>query len=519
MAAILNVGDNTSDILVIIKNYTGDRLNFGLAIEKARNTFGYENIELLICDDDCAIEKVSHSTGKRGLCGVILLHKIAGAMSAIGRPLLEITLLCRNLLASRLLRTIGFSFHLNHSNEFVDIEIGKGIHGEPGCFQMKSEKNVNRIIEILIEKLKFSEIGCGEIVLLFNNLGGTSQYVFTYFQQQFIEGIKGFNLKVAKIYAGEFLTSLNKEGISVTVLELKNPEIMKYLEYPIDVPSGHLFKDSFNHQTANVSDYMMKANVRTRIDNPLVSEEETIKTFKIIKAVGKDMVGLKDSLNEIDILYGDGDTGTQFAAGGKAMLINLKDDKLNLNDPECLMQQLSDILMESMGGSSGALFSIFFQCASKAFNDKNCNSVHNWLQAIKLGNNGIMLYGKANVGDRTMLDALKTGEMKLEQYYNDTISKEISLIGALNAFHKGCDEGAVATLKMMPKSGRAAYCFLDKPSDYKFESTSQDPGAYGISALSGSMCFDAIHESSEFTTADLQFINFHFSQCSSINCA
>ena len=171
LAAILNVGDTSNGVLVIIKNYTGDRLNFGLACEIARNQHGI-NVKMLIVNEDCAIDDdhVRKSVGKRGLCGVTLIHKIAGAMAAEGKSLDAIHQFCSELLEEKLLRTIGFSFHVSQYNQIVDIEIGRGIHQEPGVQKLDGELNFLAIIDILAGKLKMKGIH-EEIAIVFNNLG------------------------------------------------------------------------------------------------------------------------------------------------------------------------------------------------------------------------------------------------------------------------------------------------------------------------------------------------------------
>lgn len=500
LAAIANVAKPDNEVLVIIKNYTGDRLNFGLACEMARSIYGYKNIEMLIVDDDCAIDNPSNSTGRRGLCGVVLIHKIAGAMSALGMRLKDITIYCQHILSSRLLRTIGFCFQ--SSNGMLQIDIGMGIHGEPAAHQLTNERNFNRIIEIIIDKLKLTDVIAKNIAIIFNNLGGTSDYLFCTFVDKFMENIKRFPFDIQKCYAGQYLSSLNKEGLSVTILELNTPDILTYLEYPVEVPVHHLFSDTKNHTNKNMNNidilttntlnatdhFIIEAQHHLTSSNNVTALEEKL-TYRIIEVAAKQMLQMENELNKLDSEYGDGDTGTSIAHAGESLLMGLKSNSFNMANPKCLMHQISADMMKSMGGTLGALWSIFFQCATKAFNDNACNrhTVKIWLEAIKLGNNGIEYYGKAKLGDRTMLDALREGEKALLKYDTDKHMATNRFSGALNAFADGCRAGAIATLKMMPKSGRAAYAFADKLSDYIFESSSPDAGAYAISRITESM--------------------------------
>ena len=144
---------------MVINNYTGDRLNFGLAIEMARNIHKYENIKSIIIDDDCAIDNPRNSTGRRGLTAINLIIKIAGAMSAKGFALNDIHEQCSSILNNRMIRTIGFTFQHNR-NELNQIDIGYGIHGEAGALKLDNSKCFKTIIGILRQKLKIEQIKC-----------------------------------------------------------------------------------------------------------------------------------------------------------------------------------------------------------------------------------------------------------------------------------------------------------------------------------------------------------------------
>jgi dihydroxyacetone kinase len=130
--------------------------------------------------------------------------------------------------------------------------------------------------------------------------------------------------------------------------------------------------------------------------------------------------------------------------------------------------------MEAMGGTSGAIFSIFFQCASKAFVKDNSCTVENWIKGISMGIDGVMQHGKSKVGDRTLLDALHSGLERMKK------NRERDMREALEALFEGCREGCEATKQMKPKSGRSCYSLSDKGENYEFKSEYPDPGAYAV---------------------------------------
>lgn len=479
---------------MVINNYTGDRLNFGLAIEMAKNIHKYRSIKTIIVDDDCAIENPRKSTGRRGLTGINLIIKIAGAMSIRGYKLNEIYQQCSSILNNRLIRTIGFTFQ--HSiSELNQIDIGYGIHGEPGALKLDSAKSFKSIIDVLAKKLKLADIN-SDIVVLFNNLGGASDFIFYHFLQDFIESINDFSLNIINIYSGKFLTSLGKEGIGVSIMEVKDNLITELLEHPIDTPAvQHLFNflPKCSQNTREIE--FQVPSIKDETDEKFsccVPKNEIELMREVLMKICHDLSDARVDLNQMDKEFADGDTGETFLRGSNAVLDELSRNSLNIGNPQKFLFNVSDTLMKSMGGTSGAIFSIFFQCASNAFtcNDddekhkefrvKNEYSIHNWLQAISNGIDGIMRHTKADIGDRTLLDSLYVGFNEMKMSCNDGNTLEASI----KAFSHGCHVGAENTRQMFPKSGRSAYSMADKILDSKFISQFPDAGAHAILIIS-----------------------------------
>lgn len=492
LAAILQANDVNREILLIINNYTGDRLNFGLAVEMARNTHNYRHVKLLLVDDDCSIDNPRDSTGRRGLAGVNLISKIAGAMSTQGASLNEIYDLCSDLLLNRLIRTIGFCFRHDNYNVLTGIEIGYGIHGEPGSIKIERANNFKPVINIMKKKLGLNEMNEADAVLLFNNLGGASEYAFHVFVKEFMELIEGLPIRVVKVYAGKFLTSLSKEAISVTVLELRDP-ILEYLELPIKTPAGDLFNSPFKVCKPLLRYFEVPQTVQRERDEPKITEEEALLAKRIIAKSCKAAIDIKNFLNEMDGELGDGDTGTTLARGSETLLHDLNAGKINVGDPYEMMVQISTVLMDSMGGTSGAIFAIFFQCASYPFSTLNKHCIENWISGLSVGIEGIMRHGKSDIGDRTLLDSLQSGCERLKEHRDTSVEE------ALRAFAEGCKVGAETTKTMTPKSGRSAYSLSDKEVDYEFESIHPDPGAQAISVIAQTIV-GAFSESSSKAT-------------------
>lgn len=475
--------DKNDEVLVIIKNYTGDRLNFGLAVETAKNLHGFEKIKILVANDDCSIneEDVKKSVGKRGLAGVCLIHKIAGAMSSLNFSLKSIHSYCSNLLDSKSLRTIGFAFK-EKDCKLLDIEIGKGIHGEPGVSSISEATDFSEIIEKLLEKLKV--VANKKVAILINDLGATTDFCFMNFIHQFLQKLRNLNVQIERFYIGSFLTSQHTQGISVTILNVNDSEILKYLDYEVDCPAANLFKN-IEIKNPVVSEFLLpESDINLNNSGVILSEIQSEFLQRCLIFSCEAIISRQTMLNQIDSILADGDTGSTLCRGAEKILENLKEQKIDLKNLKNCFQQLSVLMRNCCGGSIGVLYSIFFQRASKSF-EKSCD-LNCWLEALKNGVNGIMLYGKAEIGDRTMIDAMEEGVICLENYLNE--SSEVDLLEAVEKFTLGCDEGCYKTVEMVPKSGRSVYTgnISDQP----------DPGAKAVSILSR-----AVFEAMKFVIA------------------
>lgn len=443
----------------------------------ARNIHNYHNnVELLIVDDDCSIDNPRASTGRRGLAGIQLIQKIAGAMSASGSRLKEIYDFCGALLCNRSIRTIGFSFRHDKANELSGIEIGYGIHGEPGSVRIAKAESFKPIIHVMAQKLGLNDVKA-DLVILFNNLGGASEFIFWQFVNEFVNHLNGLPINIVKVYAGKFLTSLCKEALSVTIMEVTNPKVLEYLALPIDTPAGDLFNSPYSMCQPKVKDFHIPATIRRQSSEACVTDEVAQLVRRLIEKACGAVINAKHRLNEMDSELGDGDTGSTTSRGAETLLRELKEKRINVNNPCEVLLQISNVLQRAMGGTSGAIFSIFFQCASKAFAISNEHSIKNWTEGLELGIDGIMHHGKSSIGDRTLLDSLQPGLLAMKRKVGGNARDLIE------AFAGGCRAGTESTKTMSPKSGRSSYSLSDKEANFKFKSDNPDPGAHAISLI------------------------------------
>lgn len=387
--------------LLIVKNYTGDRINFGQAAEKAKILYGLK-VEMIIVGDDVSLLHLNNRP--RGIAGTLLVHKIAGTAAAQGYSLekvLEISQMCSSNLFS-----IGVSLSSCNNPgtstpceriKYNNMEVGLGIHGEPGSRIVALEasgKIVNDLIDILIESMK----GKGyegkdiKIAVLLNNLGSTS------ISEMLIVTNDILSNEFVKAHAVYFIgpitavTALDMHGFSISFLLLDSFLEALLLDKP-DVPVW-LSPSRITKTTHLPVPCVFQSIIPESSCKDIVAQSA-------IKRICLALMQAENELNGLDIKIGDGDTGTTFSK--VCGYIMTKIDALPLESPKKTCFALSEILSLEMGGSSGGLLSIFFMAASNKMSiDSSWYSTDAWMAGVS----AMMKYGGAKLGDRTMLDSL-----------------------------------------------------------------------------------------------------------------
>ena len=242
----INQANGGKGVLLVIKNYSGDNMNFTMAAELAE----MDDIEVdwVVVKDDVAVEDSTYSTGRRGIAGTVFVHKIAGAKAEAGASLPEVKAAAEKAIKN--LRSMGMSmsactipavgkpgFVLGEN----EMEVGMGIHGEPGI--EKSEiKESKEIAKILLDKIlddyKASgiEMEGAEVALMVNGLGATplmELYILNGDAQAYLAE-KG--VKIYKTFVGNYMTALEMAGCSLTLMKLDD-ELKELLDAPSEAPA------------------------------------------------------------------------------------------------------------------------------------------------------------------------------------------------------------------------------------------------------------------------------------------
>lgn len=444
LAGILAV-TGPAGCLLIVKNYTGDRLNFGLAAERAR-AFGHK-VSMVVVDDDIALPDLPQP---RGVAGTLFVHKIAGSLAEGGADLDTVTEAARSAIQS--MASIGKSLETctvpgSAKEDRIApgmAELGLGIHGEAGVEQVIF-KNAQDAMDVVLDKLA-PKIGAGPHVAILNNLGSTTPLEMSVLARELATSDKAKNIKHI-IGPAPLMTSLDMHGFSVSVL-------------PVDENNGsHL-----NAPVGPVAWPGMNAIVDVPVQ-PLPDGLSPIKPIPSASPKTKEVLewccdlltASETELNELDAKSGDGDTGSTLSTAARALKGSL--DRMPLADPTQLFRAVGDELSQTMGGSSGVILAIFFGATGDA-----CASGKPIPKALLAGLERISQVGGASKGDRTMIDALEPALHALPN-------------GLENAA-KAAREGANATASIgRAKAGRASYVPEENLLGYN------DPGAEAVARL------------------------------------
>lgn len=444
LAGILAVTGDPGCVL-IVKNYTGDRLNFGLAAERAR-ALG-KRVNLIVVADDIAIPGIARP---RGVAGTLFVHKIAGAVSESAGTLEAVTIAAQRAAANAM--TIGMSLGTcavpgsprEDRIRAGEVEFGLGIHGEPGAFHVPFHDARRAIADVAAEFAP--RMNSMSYVALLNNLGSTTDLEMAILAGELRRSAIGTAVSHI-IGPASMMTALDMHGFSLTLYPASDEDfaLLSAPAHPRAWPGLARLKMP---GIVPLPDGLMPIRTVPSADAA---------TEALLERCCHALIDAEADLNALDAKVGDGDTGTTLATAARALISNL--DQLPLADHKQLCRALGQELSQTMGGSSGVLLAIFFAAAGDAM-----SRGHRFVDALKAGLRRMQDVGGAQLGDRTMIDAL---------------------LPALNALPRGLGaaaaaarEGATGTASMArAKAGRSTYVNEDELRGHV------DPGAEAVARL------------------------------------
>ena len=456
--------------LLIIKNYSGDMMNFKNAAYLASED-GIE-VEYVRVDDDIAVKDSLYTVGRRGVAGTMFVHKIAGAAAERGMNLADIKTVAEKTIAN--VKSIGFAmtsctvpakgtptFELGKD----EMEYGVGIHGEPGIQREKlvsSKELAERMIDALLEELLVKK---GDAVaLLVNGFGATPIQELYILNNNVTAILDKKGILVKRVFVGNYMTSIDMAGASLSILKL-DAELEELLSEESDTPA---LKIAGATEPIIYTPIEKKAKENSGISYR-VETDVAYATLSKGKITFSNMVYIVDRMSqciienevlfcELDSYAGDGDFGMSVAKGFK----QLKAEWKELVREHCTIGEFlnacSMIIMEHCGGASGPIWGSAFRAAGKNVGNKTEITAPEFAQMLQAAVKGIQATGErsfgrgAIVGDKTLMDALiPCTDMWITCAQSDVQMKEIFVRAA-----KAAVEGAKKTEKIVARMGRAS---------------------------------------------------------------
>uniref|UniRef100_A0A8C4KJN6 Triokinase/FMN cyclase n=1 Tax=Dromaius novaehollandiae TaxID=8790 RepID=A0A8C4KJN6_DRONO len=453
--------------LLIVKNYTGDRLNFGLALERARAEGA--DVQMVIVGDDSAFT-TRKKAGRRGLCGTVLIHKVAGALAEAGASLNKIVKTVSA--ATKAMGTLGLSlspcsvpgskptFQLAHD----EMELGLGIHGEAGVRRMKvvsADKAVETMLTHMTDPSNASHLPLSpgsSVVLVVNNLGGLSYLELGIVAGAAVRSLESRGIHVARALVGSFMTALEMAGVSLTLL-LVDEELLRLIGERSQAGMWGVPGDLVG----------TTCNEPERGSASAKGGTEDSRAQLVLEHVCSTLLAMEDKLNELDRAAGDGDCGHTHARAARAIQEWVR-ARPPPAAPAQLLSALADLLLEEMGGSSGVLYGLFLTAAAQPLHNRS--DLPAWADAMDAGIKAMQRYGGAAAGDRTMLDSLCAAREVLQALR----TPGANLLQVLATAVQSAEAAAEATRHMEAGAGRASYIS-------SAQLLQPDPGAVAAAAV------------------------------------
>jgi len=535
-AAIEAVTSPARGCVLLVMNYTGDRLQFGAAVEGARAA-GLP-VEVVTMGDDVALLPPGSGddegepayararAGARGIAGNMLVLKVAGAAAAAGHDLATVAALARAAaarVASMGVATCPCAMPGADRPARLEagmMELGMGLHGEPGAAVVPlaggAAGAVRAVVAALLDRGPVAAAvraaaAAGRppppMACLVNSLGGSAVLELGSVSAAALAelcGVRG--LPLARLYCGVFASSLDMRGFSISLLLLEGgeggggggggggsgatplPPLLPFLDAPVDV-GGAPWPASPAVVDAKKAPVPLPAGAAgpqsPRSTGPPPDEPGVAAFTSALAAAAASIAAVAPRLDALDARAGDGDCGATLAAGAAALEAALRGGALDLTSPRSAMSSVGASLA-GMGGTSGGLYALFLAGAAGALPSTGWASAGPaaWAAALGAGAAAIGSHAGAGPGDRTMLDALlpaaEAAVAAVEGKAGDSARSVAAAAAAAAA------EGADATAAMVGGAGRAAYvpdeAVLGEP----------DPGAVAVAAwlggVAGALC-------------------------------
>lgn len=474
--------------LLIIKNYSGDMMNFKNATHLAEED-GIQ-VDYVKVDDDIAVKDSLYTVGRRGVAGTVLVHKIAGAAAEKGGSLKEVKAAAENAISN--VRSIGFAlssctvpakgtptFELKEN----EMEYGVGIHGEPGIQRENipsADELAKRMTDALTEELNVTQ--GEEVTVLVNGFGSTPLQELYLFNYAVAKVLHEKNIRIYRSFAGNYMTSIDMLGASLTFMKM-NAELKELLDQESEAPAFSV--------KSHVPEIVLEEEIRECKEEDLTEESyKACAEVRNEKITLENIVYMVETMShciikneipfcELDSHAGDGDFGMSVAKGFRQLKKEWKQlTKEHTSSIGEFLQACSMVIMEHCGGASGPIWGSAFRAAGKKADGKTELTIFEFADMMQEAVTGIQKTGEysfgrgAVVGDKTLIDAL----VPCADTWTACADKKETFEHAFTKAAQAAVQGAKDTEAIAARMGRAG-TVGDRSIGYP------DAGAYALGVI------------------------------------
>ncbi|TRX97050.1 hypothetical protein FHL15_001844 [Xylaria flabelliformis] len=478
--------------ILVITNYTGDCLHFGLAAEKA-NSKGHK-CRMIICGDDVSVGKNGSLVGRRGLAGQVGVLKVMGGASGAGGSLDQVYDL--GVAFSQQIVSIAVTLdhchvpgRTEHAQSGVDeLEIGTGPHNEPGYKKISPIPSPDELVKTILTYLldetdplrgyvNFNE--GDETLLLVSNFGGMSYLEMGALVNDILDQLEAnWKITPVRVISGFLETSLNAPAFSVSVINVT--AAAKNCSYSADEIKGFFDARTDTHWESMAGSQARRRPRKEQIVQPPAAPRHAIddatdlkfdpaRLDRMLRTACNKLIEAEPDLTRWDTVMGDGDCGETLKTGAQCLLEALDAGVASKGSVGAVLAELEEILEGKMGGTLGGILGIFFVAMRTALVEnfalaKDGDVSKLWALAVRTAILNLSRYTPAKVGDRTVMDTLIP------------FAEGLSVNGSFDEGVDAAVAGAEKTKTLKPRLGRATYVGAGQDASHDLP---PDPGAWG----------------------------------------
>lgn len=455
---VARAADNGGGVLLAFGNYAGDVLHFGQACERL-NAEGI-NCELLAVTDDISSAALSEREKRRGVAGDLAVFKVAAAAAEAGYSLADVTRLARH--ANHRTRSLGVAFsgctlpgatQPLFSVAHGTMALGMGIHGEPGIRECDIPA-ADTLAELFVSSLmkecpeEITQHKGQRVAAILNGLGSVKYEELFVVYRRVAQLLAAEGLQVVEPEVGEFVTSFNMAGASLTLMWLDD-ELETLWRAPANAPA-------FRKGSVLIAEPLDAAEqILAELDGvptaSAASQQAATCILSLVTAIADVIKEHATELGRIDAVAGDGDHGIGMERGSLGALEKAREMQQRQAGAGTLLCRAADAWADKAGGTSGALWGVLLTAMGTALGDAKTPNARRVALGVQHAKEGIMHFGKAKPGDKTMVDVL----VPFSECLSIRVAAGDTLTEAWAAAAQQATKSAQETAQLVPKMGRA----------------------------------------------------------------